>query len=370
MAGNLSAFGYTVPLTVVFVFVALVIGLALAVMFWLTLGWSVVQSVGSTRREQVRDELQREFLERAFDPDSEWEAWADDFSGVERDVVESLLDEHLRELEGKNADRLRELGDVLGIPERSKRQLNWGNEYTRLHALTWLTVLERPGQARDFEPRTPRERALVARLRYDSDTGTGPADEMGVLLDGASTPFSVFGQDTMYRIATADPQALLERATAHSRRWPQPLLVQVLTVCQHLGTSVTSEDLSWLTATLEHESDAVREAGARALGAFGWRADVRDDRFLARLIRDPSPKVRGAVYEMLSRWGDEQALETLVAALGTEQNERATLTGTNALVAHRSRLEDDTHLGASWAWSISHAAYDSAARHRTERVRG
>jgi HEAT repeat protein len=147
-------------------------------------------------------------------------------------------------------------------------------------------------------------------------------------------------------------------------------LIQVLTVCQHLGTSITTEDLSWLTAILEHEEETIRAATVRALGAFGWRKDIRDDRFLFRLTRDPSPQVRGAVYETLSQWGDKPALDTLIATLKTEENKRACLTGTNALVEHRDQLDEEAleELGEMWDWSQTHAEYDTAARQRVDRV--
>ena len=163
MAGSVlsvTAFGYVVPLTVVLVFVALVIGLLLAVLFYFTISYSVYRSVKKTRRDRVRPDLRTELLDRLFAEDPEWEQWVGDLTAVEREVAESLLDEHLRELDGVEAESLRGLGDALGIPERSGRQLETGGEYTRLQALTWLTLLRRPGPYADssFEPQTPRER--------------------------------------------------------------------------------------------------------------------------------------------------------------------------------------------------------------------
>lgn len=371
MAGDISAFGYSVPQTVVLVFISLVVGLLLAVLFWLTLVRSILQSVKSTRRERVHDSLQQELLERTFAPEAHWETWTDELSSIERDVVESLLDEYLREIEGQDLEQLRGLGDALGIPTRSKRQLNRDDEYLRLNALTWLTLLGRAAEVSEFEPQTPRERALVARLRYESETAADSGELLSILLDGASSQYTIFGQDTLYRIGASDPEALLERATDDYRTWSRPLLVQVLTVCQHLGTSVSTEDLSWLTATLEHEDETVRAASARALGSFGWRSDIRDERLLERLVRDRSPQVRSAVYEMLAQWGDEQALTKLTATLTTETDQRARLVGTNALVRHRDQLDEDLEeLRDSWRWSRIHTEYDGAARHRQERVGG
>ncbi|WP_311173048.1 HEAT repeat domain-containing protein [Halobellus ordinarius] len=367
MADVVSAFGYSVPLTVVVAVLALVIGIALAVMFWLTTGLSVYRSVQDTRRQRVRDDLQSRLLDGVFSPDPDWGPWVASLSSVERDVVEDLLDEYLRELDGENVKRLRELGAELGIPDRSKRHLETRGEYTRLYALTWLTLLSRPDKlhAADFTPGTPRERAAVARLRYESDDLDSAAEGVSIMLADATSQFSVFGQDTLYRIAIDDPGALFEVAQETYRNWSPSLLTQVLTVCQHLGTSITTEDLSWLIGTLEHENEAVRTAAARGLGNVGWRSDIRNDPLLERLLRDPSPKVRGAVYEMLARWGDQQALETLSAALVDEDNPRVRLVGTNALVTYVDSPPADAppELENTWAWSREHAELDQVARH-------
>jgi hypothetical protein len=372
MAATVSVFGYTIPLTVILVFIALVVGLALVVLFWLTVVWSVYRSVQSTRRERVREDLQNRLLDGVFDPETEWGPWVESLSKTEREVVEDLLDEYLRELDGGNAERLRELGDELGVPERSVKRLRKRGEYGRLRALTWLTLLEHPEKltASEFSPETPRERAAVARLRYECDDFETPRDGISLLLSGATTQFSVFGQDTLYRIGIDDPQVLFEVSAANYEGWSEPLLVQVLTVCRHVGTNVTTENLSWLIPVLEHESEAVRASAALALGNVGWRSDVRDDPFLDRLLEDPSPNVRAGVYRMLARWGDEQALATLSGALLDEDDQHARLVGTNALVTRREQPPDQisAELDQTWRWSHEHAAYDSAARRRTTGV--
>lgn len=372
MTGTVSAFGYTVPLVVIVVFVALVLGLALAVLFFLTIGLSVYRSVQKTRREGVRDELQDQLLDRIFSPEPEWGEWVDNLSSVERDVVETLLNEYLRELDGQNREKLYALGEELGIPERSRKRLGTRGEYKRLYALTWLTLLNRPDMVHDaeFSPRTPRERAAVARLRYESDDFATPMKGIALLLGGATSQFSVFGQDTLYRIAIQDPGALFEVATNSYQTWSEPLLVQVLAVCQHLGTNITTEDLSWLTATLEHENEAVREAATLALGRVGWRSDIRGDPLLDRLVTDPSPQVRGGVYRMLARWGDGQALETLALALPTEGDTRARLAGTDALVRRDESLPDECppELETAWSWSCEQVKYDRIARQKETAV--
>jgi len=372
MAATVSAFGYTIPLTVILVFIALVVGLALAVSFWLTIGWSVYRSVQTTRRDRLREDLQVQLLDGVFDPEMEWQPWIQSLSKTERDVVEDLLDEYLRELDGENADRLRELGDELGITDRSSDQLEQRGEYGRLSALTWLTLLKRPERLHttEFTPQSPRERAAIARLRYETDDFTSPAEGISLLLGDVSAQFSVFGQDTLYQIALEDPEVLFEVSAANYEEWSESLLIQVLTVCQHVGANVTDESLSWLVSTLEHGSEAVRAAAALALGNLGWRTDVRSDPFLDRLLDDPSPQVRSAVYRMLARWGDDQAVSALTDALQDEPDNRALLVGTNALATRREQSPEEVSAGLeqTWRWSHEHATYDSVARRRAKGV--
>lgn len=371
---EITAFGYVVPMVVILVAVALLVGLALAVSFYLTISLSVYRSIKDTRRERVRPALEDGLLERLFSEKPDWESWVADLSQTERDVVESLLDEHLRELDGEDADQLRGLGDALEIPERAQRRLESGDEYNRLDALTWLTLLGRPNPYLDseFEPQTPRERAAVVTLLKATDTLADAETGISMLLDGTNEQFSVFGQDTLYRIARDEPEPLLEKASDSYDEWPEPLLAQVLAVCAHLETSVRDGDLEWLTAALETENEAIRSSAASALGSFGWQASLRDQVFLERATDDPSPRVRAAVYEMLASWGDEEALSILLFALVEETDPRALTLGTTALVRRRDHIDTagPTVLGNAWAWSLEHAEYDRLAREATpNRVR-
>jgi hypothetical protein len=372
---SVTAFGYSVPSVIVLIAVALVLGLALAVSFYLTIGLSVYRSVVDTRRERVRDRLQSEMLDRLFaEGDPEWESLVADLSDTERTVAESLLDEYLRELDGQEADQLRGLGGALGIPERARKHLEQGGKYTRLDALTWLTLLREsaPYEAAAFEPRTPRERAAVVTLLQE--TGELPDAETGIaiLLDGHSEQFSVFGQDTLYRVARTDPEPLLMRARERYQTWPEPLLAQVLAVCAALETSVGSADLSWLTAALDSDNEAIRAAAANALGSFGWQSSLRNSMMLSKTTDDPSAKVRAAVYRMLAEWGDEQALTALLYALVSETDPRALTIGTTALVGRRDRIDVDAAavLGPAWAWSFEHAEYDQLTRKGHSRAVG
>lgn len=366
IVATVTAFGYTVPLTVILVFIALVISLLLSVSFYLTIGLSVYRSVKKSRRDRVRSDLRTELLDRLFADEPGWDTWVEELDAVEQEVVESLLDEHLRELDGGDAETLRELGDELGIPERAARRLETGTEYTRLGALTWLTLLRRPEPYLEssFEPQTPSERAAVVTLLQQTDKLPDGETGISILLDGTDEQFTVFGQDTLYRVARLDPAPLLRTASDAYDEWPEPLLGQVLAVCAHLETSVREGELAWLTAVLETGNEATRAAAADALASFGWHATLREQAYLERAVNDPSPLARAAIYEMLASWGDQAALTVLYDALTEETDARALTMGTNALVGRRDRPETDPGMrfGDAWTWSVEHDKYDRLAR--------
>lgn len=361
------------PLVVFLIALGVVLGVVLATSACLVLGISLYRSRRDARMAPARREVKAELLDRLFAEDPEWESWVEGLSGTRRRATERLLDGYLRELEGREADRLRDLGDALGIPEREADRLTSDDEYERLRALTWLVLLERPGPYRHstHEPETPRERAAVARLLL-TDDATEAGDVVSMLLAEPGRAFSAFGQDALYRAAEEDPAALLEVAAREYREWPRPLVVQVLTVCSHLETTLDEEGIAWLTASLEHGDPDVRVASARALGNFGWDESLRDRAFLERVVDDPSPTVRGAVYEMLADWGDDSASSALLFALVTEEHPRALTRGLNALASRREGDDESAAdaFGNSWEWCLEQASYDRLARRRVPEVAG
>jgi hypothetical protein len=65
-------------------------------------------------------------------------------------------------------------------------------------------------------------------------------------------------------------------------------------------------------------------------------------------------------------------LTVLLYALVSEDDPRALVRGTGALVRRRDRIDAGAPavLGAPWEWSSEHASYDSIARGHTQRVEG
>jgi hypothetical protein len=345
----------------VVVAVGLVLASLLVSVVVLTLGLSVYAARRRRRRNAVRESLHDELLTRLYDPDGpEWGAWVGTLDGVERSVLERLLEDYLRRLEGSDAETLRALGDALGIEERERARRNARDEFVRLRALTWLTLLRAPSDDADTErPRTRRERAAVARWLHETDAS--PERGVDVLLGEADEPLSAFGVDTLYRLTERRPEAVVAAAQNHPD-WPADLITQVLLVCRHVESGVASTDLSWVVSLLEHEVIRVRIEAALTLATFGWRDPITDRVFLERLTDDESPLARAAAYTMLGRWGDPESTAVLQRALGNEPNDRARLAGARALVtASVPEAETPEPARPARRWAAEHRHFDERA---------
>ncbi|OYR82829.1 hypothetical protein DJ84_09495, partial [Halorubrum ezzemoulense] len=153
----------------------------------------------------MRAALRGELLDRLYGRDEPaWNEWVAGLSAVERDELESVLDAYLRQLEGRDAAELAELGTALGIPERARGEIADGDYWDRSHALVWLALL-RDAPDRDLLrahcTETARERAAAARVLYAAGTDDCAATGADLLLRDDPDPFSVFGVDTLYRVA-------------------------------------------------------------------------------------------------------------------------------------------------------------------------
>jgi hypothetical protein len=73
---------------------------------------------------------------------------------------------------------------------------------------------------------------------------------------------------------------------------------------------------------------------------------------------------------MLAEWGDQTALEALEELLEWEDDRRARLAGTNALVRQGGTVDGEVpdRVTTSMAWSAEHAEYDTIARQRSRQV--
>jgi hypothetical protein len=379
----------------------LVLGSLLVAAALVTLGYSVFAARRRRRREPMRAALRGELLDRLYGRDEPgWDAWVDGLAATERDELESVLDVYLRELDGRDAATLAGLGRALGIDERARREIADGGYWERSHALVWLALL-RDAPDRDLLrahcTETARERAAAARVLYAAGTDDCATTGVDLLLRDDPEPFSVFGVDTLYRVAEGDPSPFFERAAADFATWPPALQRQALLVVRHLTTVVGGADLSWVVAALSSPEPSVRAAAWRALGAYGWNRRLRDAVDLDAIPDEPAPAVRADAYRALGVWGDAAALGAIEAGGTVDPDPRAQVAAAETLVAQRgpdpapaaseppqsadravdarprdeadpSGLDPETPTPAvppfdvAWEWAAEHARFDRLAR--------
>ncbi len=347
---------------------AVIIGSALIAVASLTIGVSLWEAWRRRRQEALRTELAGELLERLFGRDDpEWEQWVGSLSARQRRELEPVLDSYLRSLDGSDRIKLAGIGPALGINNRSRRHLQAGSYWHRLHALTWLTLLRDPPDRdllRTHSTHTPSERATAARILYASETPDCSTTGTDLLLADNPSAFSVFGVDTLYRVSEGNPSPLFERAAADYDEWSPALEQQVLLVTRHLNTVVGSADLSWIVQSLSSPTERVRVAAYRALDAYGWNSDIRTQVNVRAISEDPSPAVRASAYRMLGAWGDRAAISELRLAAAVESDPRARVVAVEALYPHDHHTLADVQpeLAAAWTWAAEHARFDALAR--------
>ena len=373
---------FDVPLSRALSLGVVALGSLLAAAAVVTLGYSLLAARRRRRREPMRAALRGELLDRLYGRDEPaWDPWVAGLSPAERDELESLLDVYLRELDGRDAEQLAGLGRALGIDERARRETADGDFWARSRALVWLALL-RDAPDRDLLrahcTETPRERAAAARVLYAAETDDCATTGVDLLLRDDPEPFSVFGVDTLYRVAEGDPSPLFERAAADFGTWPPALQRQVLLVVRHLTTVVGGADLSWVIAALSSPESSVRAAAWRALGAYGWNRRLRGAVDLDAIPDEPDPVVRADAYRALGVWGDAAALAAIDAAGTTDSDSRARVAAAETLVAQRgpgpaptpapagspdgSDRAPDLPFDVAWEWAAGHARFDRLAR--------
>ncbi len=342
-----------------------IVSLLLSVLL-LTVGYSLFRAHKRRRREALRGDLRGGLLDRLYGPDDPaWEAWVDTLSARERSVLEELLEEYLRELDGADVRRLAGLGVALGIGDRARRRLESGDPYARLDALTWLALLRDAPDVATLQAHctaTPRERAAATRTLYVSERENVASVGVDLLLGDSPGAFSVFGIDTLYRVAETDPGPLFARAAADYDDWDPVLQAQVLLVCRELNTVVGDADLSWVLDLTASPAERTRIEAIRTLGGFGWRQPLRERVDLDALTSDPSPAVRASAYRTLGEWGDEAATDALLEAAAEEPDERARVVAARALVGRDDDAAVPASLSAAWSWAAENAAFDRLAR--------
>ncbi|WP_245851562.1 HEAT repeat domain-containing protein [Halorubrum persicum] len=353
-----------------------VLGSLLVAVVIVTVGYSLRAARRRRRRRPIRADLRPELLDRLYGRDEPgWSEWVGELSAAERDELESLLDVYLRELDGRDADRLAGLGVALGIDERARREVADGDYWDRIHALVWLALLRDAPDRSLLETHcrgTPRERAAAARVLYAAEVPDLATTGIDLLLEAEPRSFSVFGIDTLYRVSESDPAPLFDRAAADFETWEPALQQQVLLVTRHLHTVVGGADLSWVIGALSAPEPRVRAAAWRALDAYGWNRGLRDDIGIDPAADEPVPSVRASAYRTLGAWGDAEAVTALRTAAASEPDDRARVALAEALFPHRgpndrvsARRDADgpaDPFDVAWRWTSEHARFDGVAR--------
>lgn len=344
-----------------------VLAVLLTIEILLTLGYSVVKSNRQKRQTPIRESLRDELLTRLYRPAApEWEQWVESLSEEQRAVLEALLDEYLRELDGADATQLAALGEALGITQRAHRHLKHGSYTDRLQALTWLALLQDAPAIEVLKEHctgTPKERAAAVRVLHES--GHPEIGRIGIdlLLSDNPNPFSIFGVDTLYRAAEKDPSHLFERAAADFVDWEPQLQQQVLLSCRYLRTLVGDAELSWLVEALNSPAERTRAEALKTLGGFGWHPTLLEGIDLQSLVNDSSPLVRTSAYQMFGEWGDETAIDLLRFAGMADPNARARVAAARALIAYDGEYDFSIpDQLAAWSWAAEQASYDAVVR--------
>lgn len=390
MTGNHTPLTIGVP-PVALTVAVLVLASLLAAVVIVTVGYSLREARSRRRRTPARAALRSELLDRLYGRDDPaWDEWAAELSALERDELESLLDVYLRELDGRDATELAGLGRALGINERARRDIAEGDYWDRIHALVWLALLRDPPNRGLLEAcctDTPRERAAAARVLYAAATDDCATAGVDLLLRDEPSVFSVFGVDTLYRVAERDPTPFFERAVTDFDEWEPALQRQALLVVQHLTTVLGDADLSWVVGGLSNSDPRVRAAAWRALGAYGWNRQLRDVVNPEAILDDPDPSVRASAYRALGVWGDADAMGALEAAATAEPNARAQVVAAETLVSHRGPhtlspgrsaslagegarpstnatppTDGSAPFDVAWVWATEHARFGRLAR--------
>jgi hypothetical protein len=321
---------------------------------------TIVRSVRIERRKTTKETLKptvrAELFERLRRDTPEWEAWVNDLTTTEREVLRELLNTHLRLLDGSDRDRLQPLATSLAVDKWAIRTLKTGDRYAKLVALSWLALLDHPADP-ELIRRTCADdsalRAAGARVMLEQQYPNATEQGIRLLLDDPTEPLSAFGLDTLYELTQSQPDVLVRYAKTWHEDWTPALLVQVFRILQSAGLLNPNVSLQWIVKQCEHELPSVRAAAVRTLGDIGWRTELRSEVPIDDLTSDSSSEVRTAVYQTLGSWNDAEACQALARAARREQNPRCRLSAVRALYRYgcHDQLDTDVYRDFRELWS-------------------
>ncbi|ELY55993.1 hypothetical protein C491_13617 [Natronococcus amylolyticus DSM 10524] len=294
------------------------------------------------RRRELRPEMTNELFSRLNDDDPDWETWVTGLSSVEQDAARSATERLLRQLRGAERRELGRLAAALGIDrERIGRDVESGELYRTLRALTWLALVEYPSVVNRAIQHCTGDRAVrtaLARVLYENNDPRASREGIDLLLDEGVEPLSVFGLDTLYRIVRQDPTYLLNLAEERHEKWDDRMLLQVLLVIRHGRSGVGPASIEWVTDCVDRDPEVLAEA-LLLLAEYGWSPQIREVIDLTEFTRHPDPEVRRAAYIAFGEWGK---IDGLIDPLSEETDDLARLVGIRVLEANGCTELDHT----------------------------
>jgi hypothetical protein len=313
---------------------AIALAVVVSLIGLVTLVISTYRYHNEKRRRERRPAMANELFSRLNDDDPDWETWVTELSSVERDAARSATERLLRQLRGAERRELGRLAAALGVDrERIGRDVESGNLYRTLRALTWLALVEYPSVVDRAIKHCTEDRAVrtaLARVLYENNDPRANREGIDLLLDEGDGPLSVFGLDTLYRIVRQDPTHLLSLAEERHREWDDRMLLQVLLVIRHGRSGVRPASIEWVTDCVNRDPEVLAET-LLLLAEYGWSPQIREAIDLTEFANHSDPEVRRAAYIALGEWDE---VGRIVDLLYEETDDLARLVGIRVLEAN------------------------------------
>jgi hypothetical protein len=316
------------------VWMAIALAVVVSLIGLATLAISAYRYRHEKRQRELRPAMTNELFSRLNDDDPDWETWVTGLSNVERDAARSATERLLRQVRGAERHELGRLAAALGVDrERLSQDVESGELYRTLRALTWLALVEYPSVVDRAIERCTGDRAVrtaLARVLYENNDPRASREGVDLLLGEGAEALSVFGLDTLYRIVHRDPTHFLDLAKEGHEEWSDRMLLQVLLVLRHGRSGVGPASIEWVTDCVDRDPEVLAEA-LLLLAEYGWSSRIREAIDLMEFARHPDPEVRRAAYIAFGEWDE---IDSVANSLYEEPDDLARLVGIRVLEAH------------------------------------
>lgn len=294
-----------------------------------TIGLAVTRHRSIRRAAALRPGIRADLVERLPDDDPGWDGWIERLSSHERELALELAEGLLRKVRGAERTKLQRLVRELGIDDRRLRaDVEFGDPPAQRRALAWLALLDHRLPPEVFLEHAVRPRSVrtaAARALYQAGDPVALRAATRLLVRDGTEPLSLFGVDTLYRLATDQPDYLLDLARDDADEWDVGFLIQVISVVRLCVSVVPPSAVAWIAKYATHDSTEARTAAILALSEYVWHPAIRGRLDFRKLVDDPAPEVRSATYVALDSCAAPAMEELLVAAACNEDDDRARL---------------------------------------------